>query len=289
MRDTITSPRVEDMKRKRRAYRIRLSVLIFILFVSLIYGLAYFSSSPRITLNRIVITGTHIINPSNVESFTKDNLKGKYIYLFSRSNSLIYPKNKIYNSIINNFPRIKTLSIYRDNLTTLHIDITERSGSYLYCGSVVPEVKTEIGENCYFVNADGYVFDEAPYFSGNVYFKYYMALPDVSLKTPLGAQILPPEQFHLLAQFIDGVTSLGFKPDYVVISEDGNGELYLNNNGGTSYPKIIFKNNENILTLLNNLSISMNKPEFANEVKSKYTTLLYIDLRFNNKVVYKFQ
>lgn len=289
MRDTLTSPRVEDMKRKRRAYRIRLSILVCILVISFIGALAYFSSYSRVTLHSIVVSGTHIINPSNIESLVKEDISGKYIYLFTKANSLIYPKKKIYNNILNRFPRIDKLSIYRDNLTTLHIEISERSGSYLYCGATVPEVESEIGENCYFINDDGYVFDRAPYFSGNVYFKYYLTLPEGNYNNPLGLQILPPERFHSLAQFIDGVTTLGFKPTYVILDGDGNGELFLNNKEGTSSPKIMFKNNDTIITMLDNLSVSMGKPEFANEIKSKYTTLLYIDLRFNNKVVYKFQ
>jgi hypothetical protein len=40
--------------------------------------------------------------------------------------------------------------------------------------------------------------------------------------------------------------------------------------------------------ILDNLSVSMGKPEFANDIHSKYDTLLYIDLRFDNKVLYKF-
>ncbi len=287
MRDNLTSPRVEDMKRKRRRYYTRLYILSSILFICLVGSLAYFSSHSRITLNNINVTGNHIINPSNVESFVKENIAGRYLYLFSKSNSFIYPRKNIYNSILTNFPRIDTLSIYRDNLSTLHVDITERSGSYLYCGSSVPEIASEIGENCYFINNDGYVFDKAPYFSGNVYFKYYIAAPFNDSSNLLGLQILPQDRFHALAQLIDGVESLGFKPIYVVVDQEDNGELYLNSTLYSSSPKIIFKNNENIM--LDNLSASMKKAEFANEIKEKYSSLLYIDLRFNNKVIYKFQ
>lgn len=289
MRDNLTSPRVEDMKRKRRRYRIRLTILSSILFISLVGALSYFSFHSRITLHTVNVTGTRIINPSHIESFVKENMSGKYVHLFSKRNSFIYPKKSIYNSIITEFPRIDTLSIYRDNLSTLHVAITERSGAYLYCGSTVPEVQSEIGENCYFINNDGYVFDKAPYFSGNVYFKYYISTSLNDSSDPLGLQILPQDNFHNLAQFVDGVTLLGFKPTHVVVAPDGSAELYLNPSGSLTSPKIIFKNNESMHTVLDNLSVSMKKPEFANEINSKYSSLLYIDLRFNNKVVYKFQ
>lgn len=289
MRDTLTSPRVEDMKRKLRAYHIRLSILLFILFISIVGALSYFSAHPKITIRNIVVTGTRIINPADIESLVQSDIVGRYLRLFKKSNGLIYPHKKIYNDLITQFPRIEKLAIYRDNFTTLHIDITERSGSYLYCGAIVPEAISDVGENCYFVNSDGYVFDKAPYFSGNVYFKYYIASKNIDLNKPLGAHILLPDDFHILARFIDGITSLGFKPIYVVIDNDGLGTLYLSHTVESTSPKIVFKSTDNLDTMLSNLSVSMGKKEFANEVNSKYTTLLYIDLRFNNKVVYKFQ
>jgi len=277
------------MKRKVRRYRIRFSILLFILFISIVGSLAYFSSYPRLVFNKINVNGTRIINPSDIESSLQEGMKGKYVYLFTRNNSLIYPKKTIYNNLLAKFPRIETLAIYRDNLNTLHVDITERAGAYLYCGELVPEMASDIGENCYFVNNDGYVFDKAPYFSGNLYFKYYMPLPDGSANNPLSKQILPPSSFHALARFVDSITDLGFKPNYVVLDKDGNATLYLNHAPNATNTQIIFKNNENIDTMLANLSASMKKSEFANEINSKYSSLLYIDLRFNNKVIYKFQ
>ncbi len=289
MRDTLTSPRVEDMKRKRHYYHIRLSILLFILFISFIGALGYFSSHPRIIIKNIVISGTRIINPVDVESLVKNDLLGRYVFLFAKVNSLIYPHEKIYKDILNQFPRIETLSIYHDNLITLHVAITERSGSYLYCGQGVPEAFFDIGENCYFINDDGYIFDKSPYFSGNVYFKYYMELSSGVSVNPLGLQMLPKDRFHEISRFIDRITMLGFKPIYLVIDKDGTNTIYLNHDINPNIPKIIFKNNNDLDLILSNLSVSMAKKEFANEINGNYDNLLYIDLRFNNKVVYKFQ
>jgi hypothetical protein len=289
MRDTLTSPRVEDMKRKRRMRRIRLLILFSVFFISSGGALAYFSSNSHITIHAVTVTGTQVINGSDVESQVRSDLSGKYIHLFARSNSFIYPRKKIYADILAQFPRIDTLSVYRDTLTTLHITITERAGSYLYCGATVPEAASDVGENCYFVNNDGYIFDKAPYFSGDVYFKYYLALADADSLNPLGTQMLPSDSFHALTRFIDGVISLGFKPTYLIMGNDGTNTLYLNHDKSVTTPTIIFKNDSDLSIILDNLSTAMTKPEFANEINSKYSTLLYIDLRFNNKVVYKFQ
>ena len=287
MRDIPTSPRIVEIRHNRRVRRLRLFVLFLILFISIIWALSFFSSDKHIVIDKVAITGTHIIDQIDIEIEVYKNISGKYIYLFSKANSFIYPHKQIYNNLRLNFPRIESLSVYRDNLKTLHIDISERTGSFLYCGTSIPENKDEVGENCYFINNDGFIFDKAPYFSGNVYFKYYMTLEDSSVN-PLGKQMINVDQFHRIVRFIDGVTSLGFKPIYITINQDGTNSLYLNHGINDTVPKIIFKSDNDLEVILDNLSLSMKKKEFADEINSKYNTLLYIDLRFKNKVLYKF-
>jgi len=288
MKDIPTPPRIALIKRNRRAMRLRLIILFTILFISIIFGLSYFSSDPKITINKIVVSGNSIIDTKDLESNINEKLSGKYLHLFAHSNFLIYPHRKIYKDLITDFPRIESLSVKREGMNTLKVDIVERAGSYLYCGKVMPENKEDIGENCYFVNNDGYIFDRAPYFSGNVYFKYYTDIKG-DINNPLGSQMFTPEKFHKLINFIDGITALGFKSLYLVVDDKGIYSLYLQSTGVNPNPKIIFKEDNDLVTILDNFSTAMSKREFANEINSKYDTLLYIDLRFKNKVLYKFQ
>lgn len=288
MKDIPVSPRIEQIKRNRRAKRLRLIVLFFILFISIVGATSYFSSHHKIVINNIVVTGNSIIDESKILASIKDKLSGKYYRLFSRSNFLIYPQKKIYKSLLVEFPRIEELSIKREGLNTLHVSVKERTGSYLYCGVSVPEKKEDIGENCYFVNNDGYIFDKAPYFSGDVYFKYYMNIEGDS-SNPLGSQMIQSEKFHNLVRFMDEVESLGFKTSYLVVSSDGIYSLYLKSSRENNGPKIIFKDDNDLNTIMDNFSTAMREKEFANDINSKYDTLLYIDLRFKNKVLYKFQ
>lgn len=288
MRDIPTSPRIIEIKRKTKQRFLRLVILLVFLFVSIIIGLSYFSNDKHLTIDKIVIEGTNIIDKNNVDSFIKEKLSGKYFYLFARVNSLIYPHDEIYNKLLEEFPRIEGLSVSRDGLKTLNVKIKERSGSYLYCGEKLPEDRTLIGENCYFINNDGYVFDNAPYFSGDVYFKYYVSMGD-DTGAPLGKNIMDKSRFYELVRFIDGVEKLGLETSYIVIDSEKIDSLYLIKKGNVINPKIVFKRDDNLTLMLENLSGAMSKPEFANEINSKYDTLSYIDLRFDNKVIYKFE
>ena len=287
MKDLPTSPRIMQIKRKHKVGLVRLIILCVLLFVSIIVALSYYSFDRRLTIKDTIINGTSIISWDEISKKVDEDLSGRYIYLFSKRNIFIYPHNKLRKSLIKSFPRIEGLDIkVRDS--SLVLDIKERLGSYLYCGLTLPEVKEEVGENCYFVNNDGYIFDKAPYFSGDIYFKYYTEINKKDDRV-LGSQVFEPDNFHKLARFIDGVTALGFEPIYLVKDDDGIYSLYLKAKGANSNPKIMFKEDNDLSLILDNFSIAMSKKEFANEINSKYDTLSYIDLRFKNKVLYKFQ
>jgi len=289
MRDIPTSPRIAEIKKKSRKKRIRLIVLFVILFGGLVFGLSVLSRDKHIIINEIRVTGAHVIDEEEVKAEINQQISGKYVYLFSKANSFIYPNREIYNSLRELFPRIESLDINLENLKILNINITERKGEFLYCGKSVPVEKDKIGENCYFINNDGYIFDQAPYFSGNVYFKYYMVLPTTE-ETPLGKQMISPDKFHTIVRFVDGVESLGFEPIYFMMNKgDGTNYLYLNHKEGVIAPSIIFKDSDNFDDILENFSLAMKKKEFAEEIRAKYNTILYIDMRFKNKMSYKFQ
>ncbi len=286
-RDILTSPRAVELKRRQRAARLRILLLFTLLFVCIIIGLSVLSGYRKIRIDTVVVTGTRIINADDVKEKVEADLAGNYLHLFSRSNSLIYPRRHIYADILKTFTRTETLNISLENVRTLHIDISERAGSYLWCGATLPEVKSDVGENCYFVNNDGYIFDKAPYFSGNVYFKFYIPLDTAG--TPLGKQMLTPDEFHSLMRFSDIISSAGLKPIYSIFNSDGTRELYLEHAEPDSAPKIVWKADSDLEKIGGDLVIAMSKPEFKEEILSKYAKLLYIDLRFNNKVLYKFQ
>lgn len=288
MRDIPRSPRIEELRRKRLKRNFGLAFLFFLTLALVAFGISLLSKIKGAQIRDIEISGNNVIDKNEIESLIKSHLEGKYLYLFPKSNSLIYPRVKIYNNLIYSFPRIENLFVYTEKFKILKVEIKERSGAYLYCGQSIPEDKKEIGENCYFIDRGGYIFDKAPYFSGNIYFKYFMDLPD-NFPDPSGQEIMPEEKFNSLVTFIDGIKKLNFEPVYILIGQDGTDYLYLKEGKDGIVPKIVFKNEDDFENVLGDFSLAMKKEEFAEEITSKYNSLLYIDLRFKNKVLYKFQ
>ena len=101
--------------------------------------------------------------------------------------------------------------------------------------------------------------------------------------------MLERDRFHKLIRFVDNIKTLGFNPTDLSIGNDGSYSLYLNHKNDNTNPKIICKEDNDLNIIFDNLSLSMKQSEFANDINSKYDKLLYIDLRFSNKVLYKFQ
>lgn len=286
-RDILSSPRVEEIKRTKKKAMIRNSFFCGFLLIALIVGLAFLSNYKKMTINEVNVIGTKILGEGEISDFVNEKLSGKYLYVFNKHNSFIYPEKSIYNGLLEKFTRIEKLSLNVKNVNTLEVFITERSGSYMWCGEKVPEIINDQGENCYFINDAGYIFDKAPYVSGNLYFKYYVPLPDS--RVVLGSQMMKPELFRSFVRFVDTVSSSGLNPTYLVYEPDDTISLYLNHKVGMSNPRIIFTKNADLEKLGEDIVTSMSQKEFKDEINGKYDTLLYIDMRFNNKVFYKFQ
>lgn len=286
MRDIPLSLRGIEIKRERRIKKIRILILCVVLFMVIIFMLSFFSSNKNITINNLVVTGTNTIDSDEIKDEINKYISGKYFYIFSKSNTFIYPRRFIEKKLLSSFPRIQLLKTKRTDLNTIQIDIIERKGFSLYCGQEIPIDINDIGEDCYFLDDNGLIFDKAPYFSGNVYFKYYLPFEN-SNNNPIGVLLLPTLEFHRLVKFINNLSDLSFLPIYVTLIND-NYHLFLEYKSENTSPKIIFNKNDDFDEILDDLSISIKKKEFIEEIKSKYNNLLYIDLRFKNKVLYKF-
>lgn len=286
-RDITTSPRVQELRRAKSKRNRVLLIIFFLLTIGLVAGASYLSHQPKVTINSIKVEGTHIIDSTDIQEVVEDNMSGNFLYLFSKKNTFLYPKSAIEKDLQTEFTRIKNLSIRLEGLNTLKIVIDEKVGSYMYCGANIPENPSELGENCYFVNSDGYVFDIAPYFSGNIYFKFY--LPIENDQDVLTQQLLDTKKFREIISFTDGLVDLGLDPVSVVMYDKDRYAFHLRANSSGTEPEILFKADNELPVIFGNFSAAMQNPDFKNQIISKYGSLSYIDLRFNNKVLYKFK
>ncbi len=283
----VTSPRIEEIKRRKKR-RIRFAILFYsVSFIVLVVLFTLVSRIPKLHIKNIEVNGTHIVDSTQVIDYTNSQISGRYLYLFDKKNAFIYPNNKIQKDLVKKFPRINNIDISLRGFHTIVIDITERTGSYLWCGASIPEVVSDAGDNCYFVNSDGKVFDQAPYFSGNVYFKFYIPIDTVD--DVFNKQVLDQPTFQKVISFTDGLEALGVHAVSVVMNNPAEYAFHLDRKSNIAEPVIYFNSENDLNKIFQNFSSAMSKDEFRNQINTKYDVLQYIDLRFNNKVLYKFR
>jgi len=291
-RNILNSPRVEELKRKR--YRIlRNKILFFVfLFLVILIGLVFLSKWEKININNVRISGNKVVETGDIEQIVQSNISGRYLWLFPKTNFLIYPQKKIERELKNKFKRIKDIFVNDKNIKTLEILVSEYEGKYLWCGTEVPEallmessISNASGQKCYFMDENGYIFDEAPYFSGQVFFRFYGKIA-FNTENPSGSFFLP-NNFEKIISFKKMLEEMSLKPLAFLKDDTGDMDIFLS--PSTTSQKIIFKLDSDFEKLAENLQAVLTTEPFQSDFKNRYTSLLYIDLRFGNKVYYKFQ
>ncbi len=269
-------------RRRRRIFRIKVALTIFVLLV--IVALAgWLLRHPEVTISSIVITGNNLTPTEDIEVLIQDELDSSYALVIPKRSAFFYPKNKLITTIDEAFARIEGVVVRQKNFTTLRIDVAERSPFALWCGKEFVEDGERFGD-CYFIDDQSYVYASAPDFTGNVFFKYFgaLALADNDREdAPIGSTYMSEQDFFGIRPFIGAFEDLGYAPLSLTRMDDGDFELRMDDGA-----KIIFSSDTKLSILLDNMESILDSDSFR---EAKDQPLEYIDLRFGNKVYYKFQ
>ncbi len=290
-REILKPSRVLELRQKRRAKIRRRFFVILFSVAAFVAGLSYLSKIEPTRIEQVVISGNDTIDTDAILKSVQDKIIGNYVYLFSKQNGLIYPQEAIREHVLETFKRLSDVALDLSDLHTLHVYVTERDARYLWCGHDFNEAAGETSRaDCYYIDANGYIFSEAPYFSGDVFFKFYgTGLFNDSL-APVGQQFLSPDDFQKLLDFRDSIIALGLQTYGLVLSPDGEYSLYIAPLSAERpiHTKIEFNKKNDLTNITENLRAALLTEPFATDFKKKFDSLLYIDLRFTNKVYYKF-
>lgn len=284
-RNVLNSPRLLELKKRKRRVFIRKFLLCLFAFLAVLALLVYISRITIFNISSVEITGNKLIETETIKTVVEKEITGNYFWFFPKTNIALYPQNNIKNRLHDEFKRLKDInfSIESDgNSKILAVSLSEREALYTWCGENLPEVEIKLEEySCYFMDDGGYVFDQAPHFSGEVYFRFW---------GPLAGFYFSTDVFGKVVAFKDFLLNMAIKPTSVYLKKDGDVEIYLSANIlPPNAPKIIFKKDFNLEKLSENLQAALNTEPLQSNFKNKYSSLLYVDLRYGNKVYYKFR
>jgi len=255
--------------RKRRLFWIRFYIVLFFVFV-IIFGLAIFSGNERVKIQTIIVSGNAAVSSDAVLAIANRDMAGRYWYLFSRSNSLLFPRFQIKKDLLKEIKTISDLDISWENWQQISIVITERRPHSVWCGN---DIRVE--EDCFLVDKNGYIYSEAPSFSGSIFIKDY---GNVSTSTgAVGQYFLSRQIYSQIFNLVDSLDKNNIK--VVVISFDGVDFRFVLESGTT----IVFANKASFDSTFQNLFTAVETKNL--DLDTSADSISYIDLRFDNKIV----
>lgn len=288
-RNVLNSPRLSALKNKKRRSLLNKILFYIFLFLVLFTILVFISRIDQLNIDSISVTGNKVIDTEMINKIVEDNLRGYYFYFIPKSNFLLVPKNKINNDLTNQYKRLQNISFNTEDPNVLAISLSEREGKYIWCGESMPNPILNTEEKpCYFTDDLGYIFDLAPYFSGDVYFKFFGPLILNEAENPLGLYFAK-DIFIKLISFKNILLDFDLKPISMLVKNNGDIEIYLSSSNKTNPPRIMLKNDFNLEKSSENLQAALTTEPLKSDIENKYSSLLYIDLRYGNKVYFKFQ
>jgi cell division septal protein FtsQ len=265
----------EFHKKKRRERQIKLAILAIILIIIVAVPI-YLARTSHFRITHIEVSGNEVTKSEEIEGVVSRDLSGDYALIFPRDNTALFPKKKIVSDLMSGIPRLSSVTITRQGTKGIVVTVTERAPEAEYCTDTTDPSDPK---DCYFIDVSGYIFSPAPAFSGNVYLTY---TNDTPLTSPIGQTVLPAGTFLAMNNFIASLGSLNVYPRVVDITTDEYHALLAN---GT---EIMWNKSANLDTVRENFAAFLSDKSIATQ-EDFLSRVLYVDLRFDNKVFYKYR
>ncbi len=275
------SKRFESRKKAQiylKSFLVALDIFLIIFCISKITYLDV------LQIKDIAVVGTRDQIASDIKERTSKLLNGSYLGLFSKANLFLYPRSQLSASVENIAPEIQSISISRNGLRGLKINVVPKQVSAKVCAGL-PEPSFIDGTdlepvNCYLVDWSGKIFGPSSLASSsrntNVYFIPDLDIASTSTDVLLNRYATSSSEFNDLQQFYNQSRESELDPKFILVKDNGEYEMYAKDT-------IIYFNNQSpLLSQLQNLIL------FYNRMKQDQVILFeYIDVRFGSNVFYR--
>jgi hypothetical protein len=242
---------------------------------------------PRFNVQTIGVHGASHVPSAAIIAYIDSTIHPPGHSLLSPSNIFLYHPDRLAEAISIRFPWIESAKIDRDSLlsTAISVDAKERTSFALWCLS--PEASST---PCYEMDTSGFIFAPVTIDASSTRATLYVftgGLPtEADRASPIG-DIFAPGHFEHILSFLQYLSLDGFAPlganavsdtDFTVPLgsrlPDGNQGFYVKASFGDN-PEDLVKNLQLILG--------------SDALKGRQSELLYVDLRFGDRVYYKFK
>lgn len=252
---------------RRRVRRRRLLIAYSFLSILIMGGALYGLRQDAVRISHIQIFGAD----QSLAEAVRAAMQGSYIGLVPRDSTFFFPRARIRSEIIEQYPSIAAISLFRSGLTGLSIRISDRVPVARWCG-LAPTPGAD--EYCYVFDASGFVFAPVGTSTQTINSaKLYAPLAGDPLE-PLRATISYTERLPSTFDFARQLATLGSPVVSIVIRGDEIDDIL---ESGTRITYVLGRE-QDAYTALVSARKNMNLADGSVE---------YIDLRFDGKVYLK--
>jgi hypothetical protein len=250
-------------KRRRALFASLYSILFFGLVAS---GLSYLSHLKAFQIDEVIVSGNNRLPEAEIEKVVREKSAGNYFGLFSKENSLLYPKDDVAAALLS-LPLVKEARTVRDGLRGVAVSVAERKGIAEWCGEA----------ECFSIDENGFVF--APVQGATDSVLTYRGLLEGD---PVGKQFLAPADFKKIHFFLNQLAGLSIDPREAAIDEFGYMTVSLGDGG-----KVIVYTKDDLSVVLGNIATVISDKSVAPSFSEFLSNLDYLKIDSGNKAVYK--
>jgi hypothetical protein len=297
------SKRFESQKKVKTYLK---SFLIILDIFLVIFSLSKLSYLRYVQIKNIEVVGIRTDIANEIRAKTFDILDGAYLGIFSKANLFFYPKSQLTAMAQNIAPEIQSLSVRRNGLLGLLINVTPKQASAKVCAglpdpglldmldsadpsrssdsSSSPRA-TDASPNCYLVDWSGKIYSRAGMAStssasigpnSNLYFVPDLGEVATSTEILVDHYATSSTEFTALQDFYNKSRDVDLDPQYILVKENGEYEMFAKDT-------IIYFNNQSPLQdQLQNLILFYNR--MSTEKDNHFE---YVDVRFGTNVFYR--
>ncbi|MBX4199896.1 hypothetical protein KW790_00325 [Candidatus Parcubacteria bacterium] len=271
-RSALRTPEFHKKKEFQKKVRVVLGVvLLTLILVAPLLALR----SKRLQIVKVEVKGNNAVKSEDVGNLVSKDLEGSFAFVIPKSSTLFYPEKKIKADLLSSFPRLSAATLALKGTHTISVSLEERSPVAIYCKDVSNRNEPQ---SCYFMDDSGFIFSDAAVFSGGIY-PVFTSQP--LLQKPMGQSLVSKEEFKVLMKIWADIIKLDLSPKYISRVND---EYSM---GLASATNILWKSSQDESEFISNLDSFLHSSKTAGA--TQLDNLVYIDLRFTNKVFYKFR
>lgn len=273
--------REKKMKTKRRLLG------FFVLFV-IVGGFFSLLNLRFLCLTSFSLLGQTGQDLTAIKQTIRGELSGRHLFLVPRNSVFFFSKNNLATLLKQKFPGLQSVEIDSPDLNSLIISLSDRDSKVLWCNV------SDKSKICFYLNDEGFVYQVAPNFSDSI----IMEFDSETVVKKINTKVTDPKDLAQAKLFLNFLKTVlvdwpHSRPAYklsrvkVLPLQDFEAIVVSATNPDDSW-SLFFNTRASADKLITNFHSLVKDPTLTKDWATS-KMLDYLDLRFDNKVFYKFK